>query len=522
MATTRFFLLTYNRTIAMELSGLTWQENREIRHTLGALQSHDQLIKHIKENNHDEKYPLVMDIGCGPGNIAKVLAKELNPDHIVGLDIDPNVIAFAKQHNAMANTDYYIQDISQEWNQWDKSLQKLAGKVSVIFSNFTLHWFLTDSTGNEDIDNILRELIIKYFETQNIVKQLPNDKNLLEIEGRSKGQQLSPDFIKVNPVHTVPTIDDNGFILWESRAIMQYLCNQYAPDSTLYPKDPLKRALVDRYLNFDVILSSSQREFPKLFFSVDVSENKVKVSDNYLKILDQLIGDNKYLVGDELTIADLSLLSGTPSRAVHLTVRELNIDVNIHYLDLTEGEQMTPQFQKLNPNRKVPTIDDNGFALWESRAIMQYLCNQYAPDSTLYPKDPKKRAIVDRFLNFDLSFFANHREVVVMAKTLRGVDPPEDKQLALKNELKLLNSLIGDHKYLTGEVLTIADLSLSSIVANFYWFDYELSEYTNIERWYSTLQKELPYFSQINDIPKEETQLFLNKVMQWMAKKSDK
>ena len=64
---------------------------------------------------------------------------------------------------------------------------------------------------------------------------------------------------QINPAHLIPTIVDDGFVLWESRAIMQYLCNKYAPDNTLYPKDPQKRAIVDRWLNFDISLLNSSK-----------------------------------------------------------------------------------------------------------------------------------------------------------------------------------------------------------------------------------------------------------------------
>ncbi|CAG2104324.1 unnamed protein product [Medioppia subpectinata] len=350
-------------------------------------------------------------------------------------------------------------------------------------------------------------------------RHLDIDVNFIHIDLTVK-QQMEPFFIKLNPNHTIPTINDNGFVLLESRAIMQYLCNRYAPDSTLYPKEPKQRALVDRFLNFDFGFSLSQKQGSKLFKGVDASDDKVKAYENNLKIVDQLIGDNKYVTGNKLTIGDLSLLaSGVfidrmsgPSRAVLMTARHLNLDANLKHMDLSEGDQLKPEFLKINPAHTVPSIDDNGFGLWESRAIMQYLVNQYAPDSTLYPKDPKKRALVDRSLDFDQTL-TNHIGEVLFSKTMTGVDPPQDKVDKLTTNLKLLDQLIGDKQYLTGEHLTIADLSLLAVTTYTEWSQFDLSDYPNYKRWYNTLKNELPYFQDINGIPKEDIEAMIENRM---------
>uniref|UniRef100_A0A6P4DTV0 Glutathione S-transferase D7-like n=1 Tax=Drosophila rhopaloa TaxID=1041015 RepID=A0A6P4DTV0_DRORH len=61
-----------------------------------------------------------------------------------------------------------------------------------------------------------------------------------------------PDFVAMNPQHCVPTMNDEGLVLWESRAILSYLVAAYGKSDELYPTDIRVRALVDQRLHFDL------------------------------------------------------------------------------------------------------------------------------------------------------------------------------------------------------------------------------------------------------------------------------
>lgn len=65
------------------------------------------------------------------------------------------------------------------------------------------------------------------------------------------GEHMTEAYAKMNPQKEIPVLDD-GFYLSESVAIMQYLMDKYAPESALYPKDPVKRALVNQRLCFNL------------------------------------------------------------------------------------------------------------------------------------------------------------------------------------------------------------------------------------------------------------------------------
>ena len=79
------------------------------------------------------------------------------------------------------------------------------------------------------------------------------------------------------------------------------------------------------------------------------------------------------------------------ARRAVMTALHLKSPVELVFVDLAKGEQRQSQFLKLNPNHKVPVLEDDGFVLWESHAIMQYLADK-TPRQTLYPTETRARA----------------------------------------------------------------------------------------------------------------------------------
>jgi len=107
------------------------------------------------------------------------------------------------------------------------------------------------------------------------------------------------------------------------------------------------------------------------------------------------------------------LSASPPSRAVLLGIRNLGLEVDVITVNLFKGEHFKQEFKNLNPVHQVPVIDDNGFVLSESRAILGYLVNKFQPGSTLYPTDAKKRAIVDQRMYYDTNVFERNAAAIV-------------------------------------------------------------------------------------------------------------
>ncbi|GAB0099739.1 glutathione S-transferase 1-1 [Sergentomyia squamirostris] len=175
-----------------------------------------------------------------------------------------------------------------------------------------------------------------------------------------------------------------------------------------------------------------------------------------------------------------------PCRGVLLTIRYLKLDVEMINVNLREKEQLKPEYLKINPVHMVPTLDDDRFVLWESRAISQYLASTRCPSgSSLYPSDPRKRAIIDARMYLDAYLQATARIIFYAIHTLGEKTIANTPKVRLYQLLESLNTILEGQDYVVGNDLTLADLSLLASISTFIYAGVPMEKYKNILSWYA-------------------------------------
>lgn len=148
----------------------------------------------------------------------------------------------------------------------------------------------------------------------------------------------------MNPEHTVPTLDDNGFIVWESHAICAYLIDKYAKDDQLYPKDLKLRAKCNQRLFFDTA---------KLFVDVVIFFKPAKVSQDKIDniytaydVLETFLATDPFLVGESLTIADICASITVPFLDVFAPIQAAKYPKILDWMERVKN--ITPFFEEIN------------------------------------------------------------------------------------------------------------------------------------------------------------------------------
>jgi glutathione S-transferase len=172
-------------------------------------------------------------------------------------------------------------------------------------------------------------------------------------------------------------------------------------------------------------------------------------------------------------------------------LRELGLAYERIDAGMQFGRNHEPDYLAMNPNARVPTMVDGDFVLWESNSIMRYLCLAYGDGSPIYPGEPKRRAAVDRWLDWTLSTVQPVDRPVFWALVRT---PPERRDMAAIQQDADLEApvwRIADHhlstrRFIEGDDFTLADIAVGAYARR--WLGFEgitKPRFSHLERWFA-------------------------------------
>jgi glutathione S-transferase len=168
------------------------------------------------------------------------------------------------------------------------------------------------------------------------------------------------------------------------------------------------------------------------------------------------------------------------------------------------GVNNTPEYKAKNPNALVPMIDDGGFILWESQAIVRYLARKHGLGS-LCPSDAKACADADRWMDWHATtVWPNLRPVfwnlVRTEPAKRDMPLVAVSRKGLASSMAILDAHLANRQYVTGDNFTMGDIPLGTAVHRWFRMDIERETLPNLAAYYKRLQTR-PAYAQHADQP---------------------
>jgi glutathione S-transferase len=152
----------------------------------------------------------------------------------------------------------------------------------------------------------------------------------------------------------------------------------------------------------------------------------------------------------------------------------------------------TPGFLRLNPNGLIPVIDDAGFVLWESNAIVRYLATKYG-EGSLSPTDLQIRADADRWMDWQSTMlypslvpaFRNLIRTPPDSRDLQAIEAARTKTETLTH---ILDQQLANREYLTGTGFTMADIVVACNIHNWLNLPLPRENRPHLQRWYAKIR----------------------------------
>ena len=183
-----------------------------------------------------------------------------------------------------------------------------------------------------------------------------------------------------------------------------------------------------------------------------------------------------------------------PANKVRMAANILGLEYEYIQISIRQRENRTKEYLALHPAGKVPVIDDDGFILFESDAIMKYLA--VSERSPLYPDDINQRAMVDQWLDFVSIHVSGAMGRVVFNRVFASFAkiPVDERSLSdgikfLGRFLPVIDQQISQTKFLAGEQFSLADISLLATIDPAEVADIDISPYKHIMKWRNELKE---------------------------------
>lgn len=181
-------------------------------------------------------------------------------------------------------------------------------------------------------------------------------------------------------------------------------------------------------------------------------------------------------------------------RKVCALARHLELPVEFVRVDLKSGEHRKPEFLAINPNGKVPVLQDADWVLWESNAIMCHLAKRAGSD--LWPEDERQIEVM-RWLLWDANHFTRHGGSLYfenLVKPALGMGMPDDgavKQAEgfFNTYARVLDQHLKGRDFLVDDRLSIADFAVAVCLPYAEGARLPLEPHAEIRRWHAGLEK---------------------------------
>lgn len=178
----------------------------------------------------------------------------------------------------------------------------------------------------------------------------------------------------------------------------------------------------------------------------------------------------------------------SPTNKVRYVANYLKLSYEFKFINLGAGDQRQPEYLKINPYGRIPAINDDGFKLAESNAIIRYFADKQ--NSPIYPKELHQRALVDQWIDYSSQHVLLALSRIMFNTyfyTYAGVEKDErslqDGRKFIYQYLPVLEDQLKNNTYIAADVLTLADIAMVAALDVVELSGIDLSPYPQLEKW---------------------------------------